>query len=77
MESDALLPGSLNWQIVYEVDFESLFGPPEIALNSNIRRPYSFSESQNISGPPPLIPPFYSNVQIKQQEVPICSCSIC
>lgn len=36
MEFDAPPPDSSNRQIIYEVDFQSLFGDPETTLNSEI-----------------------------------------
>lgn len=70
MEFDALPRGSPNPQVIYEVDFESLFGPLETAFYLESRsRPFSFSNppvSQNISGPTIAFPPLESEIFVSQ-----------
>ena len=62
IESDAPPPECPNIQVIHEVEFETLFGPSETALDSESQtRQTSSTEapvSQNVSGPTPTFPPF-------------------
>lgn len=58
MDSDAPPLGSHDQKMIYDVDCESLFGPPKTTLNFEIQRPQPSLESPNISGQLPLIHPF-------------------